>query len=134
MKRVGRPASAPAVRPQQAAAVEAAAEDPEEIQRASRRRLNSFVPPAYDAELELAGSPPSRAEVVNIMIRAKGMFVSFYSIEFGALAYRSCSQRRKLLPPRRALQPISTETRGQAEHILQVDCSFEAPLPRLLLH
>ncbi|PTB35801.1 uncharacterized protein TrAFT101_010649 [Trichoderma asperellum] len=71
MKRVGRPASAPAVRPQQAAAVEAAAEDPEEIQRASRRRLNSFVPPAYDAELELAGSPPSRAEVVNIMIRAK---------------------------------------------------------------
>lgn len=80
MKRVGRSTSAPAVRPQRAAAVEAAAEDLEETQRASRRRLNSFVPPAHEAELELAGSPLSRAEVVSIMVRAKGMFRSTMSI------------------------------------------------------
>ncbi|KAL6898572.1 hypothetical protein GGI43DRAFT_408042 [Trichoderma evansii] len=73
MKRVGRSASAPAVRPQKVTAVEAAAEDLEETQRTSRRRLNSFVPSAYEyeAELELVGSPLSRAEIVNTMIRAK---------------------------------------------------------------
>ncbi|KAM0449856.1 hypothetical protein ACHAO4_007158 [Trichoderma viride] len=70
MKRVGRSASARAVRPQTVAAVEAT-EDPEETQRASRRRLNSFVPPAHEAELELTGSPLSRAEVVGIMVSAK---------------------------------------------------------------
>lgn len=72
MKRVGRSASARAVRPQMAVVVESA-EDPEETQRASRRRLNSFVPPAHEAELELEGSPLSRAEVVGMMVRAKGM-------------------------------------------------------------
>ncbi|KAK1239903.1 hypothetical protein MKX08_007345 [Trichoderma sp. CBMAI-0020] len=70
MKRVGRSASARAVRPQMAVAVKVA-EDPEETQRASRRRLNSFVPPAHEVELELKGSPLSRAEVVGIMVRAK---------------------------------------------------------------
>ncbi|PON26565.1 hypothetical protein TGAM01_v204575 [Trichoderma gamsii] len=70
MKRVGRSADARAVRPQIAVAVEAA-EDPEETQRASRRRLNSFAPPAHEAELKLKGSPLSRAEVVGLMVRAK---------------------------------------------------------------
>jgi hypothetical protein len=73
MKRVGRSSSARAVRPRVVAAVEVA-EDPEETQRASRRRLNSFVPPAREAELELRGSPLSRAEVVGMMVSAKGMF------------------------------------------------------------
>lgn len=58
------------------AAVEAT-EDPEETQRASRRRLNSFVPPAHEAELELKGSPLSRAEVVGMMVSAKGMLYHF---------------------------------------------------------
>lgn len=100
MKRVGRPASAPAVRPRKVTAVEAAAEDPEETQRTSRRRLNSFVPSAYEyeAELELVGSPLSRAEIVNMMIRAKGMFVSFYGVGsmlnegIGLLLLQSTSQ------------------------------------------
>ncbi|KAL7921390.1 hypothetical protein ACQKWADRAFT_327640 [Trichoderma austrokoningii] len=78
MKRVGRPASAPAVRPRKATAVEAAAEDPEETQRASRRRLNSFVPPAYEAELELAGSAPSRAEVVGELVSAKVIVANYF--------------------------------------------------------
>ncbi|KAM0245491.1 hypothetical protein ACHAQJ_010542 [Trichoderma viride] len=71
MKRVGRWANSPAVRPQKVADAEVAVEDLEETQQKSRRRLNSFVPPAQEAQLELAGSPLSRAEVVNTLIRAK---------------------------------------------------------------
>lgn len=82
MKRIGRSANSRAARPQPTIAASQAAaetkvlpEDLEETQRANRRRLDSFVPPAEDALLELAGEPLSRAEMASAIMRAKGMFL-----------------------------------------------------------
>lgn len=56
------------------AEAEPEAESLEETQPASRRRLDSFVPAARDAVLELAGEPLSTAEMASAIMRAKGTF------------------------------------------------------------
>ncbi|KAK1243420.1 hypothetical protein MKX07_004048 [Trichoderma sp. CBMAI-0711] len=76
MKRVGRSADMRVVRQQQAMAAQVAAQaevvpELDQTQPASRRRLNSFVPPAEDAVLELSGEPLSRAEMASTIMRAK---------------------------------------------------------------
>lgn len=75
MKRVGRVARVVAAG--RAAAEIGVPEGPEESQRANRRRLDSFVPTG-DAVLEVVGEPLSRAEVASAVMRAKGLFLSFF--------------------------------------------------------
>ncbi|RFU74694.1 hypothetical protein TARUN_7564 [Trichoderma arundinaceum] len=96
MKRIGRSVNSPVARPQPKMAVvevvEAIPEDLEETRRANRRRLDSFVPPAEDARLELVGEPLSRAEVLNTIIRAKVAVANCYLHE----EYTDVSDQRSL--------------------------------------
>ncbi|EHK18548.1 uncharacterized protein TRIVIDRAFT_50971 [Trichoderma virens Gv29-8] len=91
MKRVGRSAKSRAVRPQTVAASQVA-EETEETQQASRRRLGSFVPAAEDAVLELGGEPLSRAEIASAIMRAKVDVANCYLHE----EYTDVSDQRKL--------------------------------------
>ncbi|KKO97111.1 hypothetical protein THAR02_10786 [Trichoderma harzianum] len=90
MKRVGRVARVVAA--SQAAAEIEVAEDLEEAQQANRRRLNSFVPTAADAVLELVGEPLSRAEVASAVMRAKVDVANCYLHE----EYTDVSEQRNL--------------------------------------
>ncbi|KAL7954125.1 hypothetical protein V8C34DRAFT_317572 [Trichoderma compactum] len=91
MKRVGRVARVVAAS-RTAVEIEVPAEGPEETQRANRRRLDSFVPTAEDAVLELVGEPLSRAEVASAVMRAKVDVANCYLHE----EYTDVSEQRDL--------------------------------------
>ncbi|EGR46956.1 uncharacterized protein TRIREDRAFT_109273 [Trichoderma reesei QM6a] len=119
MKRVGRSADMRVVRQQQAMAAQVAAQtevvpELDQTEPASRRRLNSFVPPAEDAVLELSGEPLSRAEMASTIMRAKVDVANcFLHEEYTDLSdQRSLSKKstysRKVVPLKRRFVDYSS--------------------------
>ncbi|KAL7931961.1 hypothetical protein V8C35DRAFT_309017 [Trichoderma chlorosporum] len=119
MKRVGS-ANSRAVKSQTAAASQVATEnevspeDLEETQRASRRRLDSFVPAAEDVVLELVGEPLSMAEMASAIMRAKVDVANCYlQAEYAdASDQRSLAKQgqysKKILPMKRRFNDHSS--------------------------
>ncbi|KAL7908340.1 hypothetical protein GGI35DRAFT_453914 [Trichoderma velutinum] len=116
MKRVGRAANSHGVAASLVAAeIEVPSEDLVETQRANRRRLDSFVPTAEDAVLELVGEPLSRAEVASAVMRAKVDVANCYLKEYTDVSdQRTLAKKsqyaKKIVPMKRRFSaPSSTD-------------------------